>query len=133
MRSGHQTTEGAINGRALPYESDAAPAAISVTYGDAIAATERDESLTRGVRQNIVAALRRAASWHGAHDVHAVIDIAFLSRKLDKLTAAKLGFASQASLAAFRSNLRRGLRLAGLRIMPGSHRTPPAGEWGALA
>lgn len=130
MRGEHQTTGGAISGRATPHRIGDTQAAI--TYSDAIAATERSEGLTRGVRQNIIAALRRTASWHGAQGVHAVIDVAVLSRKLDKITAAKLGFVSQASLAAFRSNLRRGLRLAGLRVMPGSHRTPPEGEWGAL-
>ena len=100
-----------------------------VTFADVLLAIDRDPDLPRGSRQNLRSAVERAAGLYGAQVPTVPIDIPLLRKKLEKVTAAKLGFQSEGSLASFRSNLNRALRLAGVGVMPGKSRAPLTGAW----
>ncbi len=97
----------------------------ALTFVDVIAAVERAPDLTSGVRANLRSAVERTADLFGVAGPAATVDVPSIARRLANITAAKLGFKSENSLAAFRSNLRRALRIAGVPIMAGkasSHR-----------
>ncbi len=103
-----------------------------LTFDQVIAAVEAAGGLTNGVRTNIVSAIRRAASlMPGAAGTTAIVNIQALARRLDRVTPAKLGFRHKGSLSAFRSNLQRGLQLAGYTVMPGRHTTKLMPAWAA--
>ncbi|MDE2343395.1 MAG: site-specific integrase, partial [Betaproteobacteria bacterium] len=67
-----------------------------------------------------------------AQGLHGPVDIEKLRLKFERLTPALLGMKTDNALAAFKSNLRRALRLAGHDIMPGRHVTPLSPEWSKL-
>lgn len=101
-------------------------------YGAVLAAVQSDPGLTPKVKANVAAAVKRAASLVSKSGLAAPVDIPQLAKALDRLTPATLGFASSASLSAFKSNLRRGLSLAGVAVMPGRHRSPLRPDWAHL-
>jgi integrase len=104
-----------------------------ITFADVLRAVEADPDLTRGVRGNMKAAVLRCSQMVGQHGLAAALDMQLIANRLGKATPAKLGFANPNSLAAFRSNLRRALRLAGVTVMPGRHQTPLSAVWSDLA
>lgn len=112
-----------------PTTPDAQDAAPPLTFADVLRAIDQEPDLPHGSRQNLRHAVERAASLYGALVLSVPIDIPLLRRRLEKVTAAKLGFQSQGSLASFKSNLNRALRLAGVSVMPGKSRSPLAGGW----
>jgi integrase len=104
-----------------------------ITFADVVRAVEAAPDLTRGVRANMRTAVARCAGLVGHHGLHAVVDVQLIARKLEKVTPAKFGFTNPGSLAAFQSNLRRALRLAGITVMPGRHQEPLRPPWSDLA
>ncbi|WP_198375341.1 tyrosine-type recombinase/integrase [Neoroseomonas rubea] len=110
---------------ATPHET----ASQMPRFAEVIAAIEADASFSRGVRSNLLRAVHIAMGLVSAPGVEARVDIQALRVRLKRTTPAMLGFRSSASFSAFCSNLRRALRLAGVRVMPGKSRTPATGDW----
>jgi integrase len=113
-------------------QSPSRPASPALTFAAVLEAVQAAPGLTPTVRSNIASAIKRAASLVSNTGLAASVDIAKLRAVLEKLTPAKLGFTSSASLAGFKSNLLRGLRLAGVTVMPARHRPQLSGDWGTL-
>src|ERR1019366_7239181 len=113
-------------------QATAQPCDPSITFADVLRAVATAEGLTDGVRSNLRCAVERCAVLCSQQGVHAVLSVQAIAKILRKLTPAKLGFANPNSFAAFQSNLRRALRLAGVTVMPGRHQVPLTGDWAAL-
>lgn len=103
------------------------------TFADVLRAVEEAPELTPGVRGNMRSSVIRCAQLVGSHRLAGVVDVQLIAKRLERITPAKLGFKSPGSLAAFQSNLRRALRLAGITVMPGRHRNPLQPGWAKLA
>ena len=103
------------------------------TFADVLLAVDAAVNLSPGVRGNLRSAVERCARLMGAQGVAREIDVQSIASMLGKVTAAKIGFKNHNSLAAFRSNLRRGLRLAGIEIMDGKARNLLQPPWSQLA
>jgi integrase len=116
-----------------PSKTNTQEAAPIITFADVVRAVEAAPDLTKGVRANMRTAAVRCAGLVGHHGLHAAVDVQLIARKLEKVTPAKLGFTNPGSLAAFQSNLRRALRLAGITVMPGRHQEPLGPPWSDLA
>src|SRR5690349_9145387 len=101
----------------------------SITFAHVLQAVAEAEGLSDGVRGNMRSAVERCAALCSQQGIHAAVSVQLIARKLERLTPAKMGFANPNSFSAFQSNLRRALRLAGITVMPGSHRTPLKGTW----
>ncbi len=119
--------------RGAPINPETQEAAPIITFADVVRAVEAAPDLTKGVRANMRTAVIRCANLVGHQGLHAAVDVQLITRKLEKVTPAKLGFAHPGSLAAFQSNLRRALRLAGIRVMPGRHQEPLRPPWSDFA
>ena len=116
-----------------PPNGQAAPVSTStITFADVIAAVDAAPDLPDGSRGNLRRTVQRAADLLGAQGLLAAVDIPQLRKRLEKTTAAKLGFASAGSLASFKSELNRALRLAGVSVMPGKSRPGLVGDWRIL-
>src|SRR5690348_12110817 len=97
------------HGEAAPLDGQPA-----LTYREVIETVRTASDLTPGVRGNIISALRRVANLlPGAAGDTRMVDVKALARLFARVTPAKLGFKSANSLAAFKSNIQRGLQLAG--------------------
>jgi hypothetical protein len=114
----------------LPPVSLTKPA--GARYSDVLAAVNLATDLTPKVKQNLRAAVSRASNLVSAQGLHGPVDITQLQKKLERQTSATLKFETDGALAAFKSNLRRALRLAGHDIMPGRHVTPLSPNWSNL-
>ncbi|EKM99099.1 tyrosine-type recombinase/integrase [Acidocella sp. MX-AZ02] len=101
-------------------------------FSDVLIAVQNAPGLTPKVRENLRGAVTKAASLVSAQGLHGPVDIEKLRRKFERLTPALLGMKTDNAMAAFKSNLRRALRLAGHDIMPGRHVTPLSPDWTAL-
>jgi hypothetical protein len=111
----------------------ASAAAASVTiFMDVLKAVDDAADVTHRVRQNLRTAVNRTANLMSPLGLHGPVLISEIGEKLDKLAPAQLGFRTDGSLSAYKSNLRRALGLAGLTVMPGRHVTPLSAEWQAL-
>lgn len=119
-----------MNGSSITGALDMQPAIQpSLTYAQLVAVVEKNENLTNGVRRNVVAVVRRAASlMPGVAGESASIDLPALTKRLGKLTPAHLKL-SKASFSAFKSNLFRALRLAGFQAIPGRHQAKLKPAW----
>jgi len=122
----------------IPIEkASATPAPIAFvqpncTFGEVLAIVSGIEGLTPGVRQNLQGAVIRCANLMSSASLRAAVDIPSIAKRLEKLSPARLGFKNRGSLAAFKSHLRRALRLAGYTITPARHSTPLSPTWSAL-
>ncbi|MBX6745216.1 MAG: site-specific integrase [Acetobacteraceae bacterium] len=105
---------------------------LNLTFADVLRAVDAAIGLPDGSRDNLRNAVRRTASLLGAQGLHTPVNIPALRKRLEKVTAAKLGFQSEGSFASFRSNLNRALRLAGVQVMPGKSHAPLTYQWGIL-
>ena len=101
-------------------------------FSDVVTAVEQAPDLTPKVRANLRSAVSKAANLISAQGLRGPVDIEKLQRKFERLTPALLGMKTNNALAAFKSNLRRALRLAGHDIMPGRHVTPLSPAWSRL-
>nr|WP_295738839.1 site-specific integrase [uncultured Acidocella sp.] len=113
-------------GRQVP---NLAPAAH---FTGVLAAIECAPDLSPKIRENLRGAVKKAANLVSAQGLNGKVDIPKLQRKFEQLTPAILGMRTDNALAAFKSNLRRALRLAGHDIMPGRHVTPLSAGWTKL-
>jgi integrase len=110
----------------------AAFAQPTCTFAQVLEIIEGIDGLTPGVRQNLRGAVIRCAKLMSSAGLRAVVDIPSIAKRLEKLSPARLGFKNKNSLAAFKSHLRRALRLAGYTITPARHTTPLSPDWAAL-
>lgn len=101
-------------------------------FADVLLAVEQAPDLKPKIRENLRGAVTKAAQLVSAQGLHGPVDIEKLRLKFERLTPALLGMKTDNALAAFKSNLRRALRLAGHDIMPGRHVTPLSPEWSKL-
>jgi len=114
-------------------ETATVPKTVPATrFADVLVAVEQVPGLTPKVRDNLRSAVTKAAHLVSAQGLQGAIDIERLQRKFERLTPALLGMKTDNALAAFKSNLRRALRLADHDIMPGRHVTPLAPGWSRL-
>ena len=116
--------------RTSAAESDTTPEPI--TFQAVLAVIDGADTLTPGVKANLRHAVERTAHLVSPVGLTAPVDVPAISKVFARLSAARLGLKSVASLAAFKSNLRRALRLAGIDVMPGRHVTPISDEWSLL-
>ena len=107
--------------------------ATALTFADVLRAVESAPDLTAGVRGNMRSAVERTARLMGAAGLGADVDIQLIAKRLDRLTAAKLGLQSPMSFSAYKSNLHRALRLAGVTVMPSASRTSLLPAWADLS
>lgn len=103
-----------------------------VTFAFVVDAVRAEPDLTRGVRSNLISAVERTAKLMGARGLHCIVDVPSIAKRLETVSAATLGFAAAGSLAAFQSNLRRALALAGVKVMPGKSRVKITADWAPL-
>lgn len=106
--------------------------AAIVTFSDILSAVNNVPNVSRGVRGNMRSAVERTADLVGAQGLSGLVCVQLIAKKLASLNAAKLGFRSSASFAAFKSNLHRALRLAGITVMPGASRVQLLPAWSTL-
>lgn len=103
-----------------------------IRFIDVLKAVENAADVTHGVRQNMLTAVNRTAALMSPLGLHGPVQLPEIGSKLDKLAPAQLGFKTEGAMAAYKSNLRRALKLAGMMVMPGRHVTPLSAEWQAL-
>ena len=108
------------------------PEQPKLRFADVLKAVDGAAGLTVRVRQNMRTAVTRTATLMSPLGLHGPVEVQSIGKKLDKLAPAQLGFQTDASLASYKSNLRRALSLAGLTIMPGRHVTPLSLQWREL-
>ncbi len=109
-------------------------ASANITFADVVDKVDSQRgTLTRGVHLNLVTAVRRCANLLGPQGLSQPINVSATAKKFDRLTPAQIGFKSTGSLAAFKSNFRRALRMAEVDVMPGRSRSALSGLWGTLA
>src|ERR1700760_4288768 len=95
------------------------PGEVPLQFGDVLKAVDEAPGLTHGVRQNLRAAVIRTAERMSPLGSHGPVDVPAIGKKLAGLAPAQLGFKTDGALSAYKSNLRRALRIAGLKVMPG--------------
>jgi integrase len=103
-----------------------------IRFVDVLKAVNDEPNLTPRVRQNLRTAVTRTAHLMSPLGLQCTVNVQAIGKKLDKLAPAQLGFKTGNALAAYKSNLRRALRLAGVTVMPGRHVTPLSAPWQAL-
>ncbi|CAK0761968.1 Tyr recombinase domain-containing protein [uncultured Gammaproteobacteria bacterium] len=103
-----------------------------LTFDDVLNRINLDQTLTPTVRQNMITAVCRTAKAISIEGLFRIVDAAEVARLLSKLTAAKMGFKSDQSLSAFKSNLRRALRISGIRVTDGRAKNKLTPEWSEL-
>ncbi len=106
---------------------------IAPTFQSVLAAVTAAAGLTSKVRSNLCSAVHRTAALMGGKGLTATIDIPAIAKRLETMTAAKLGMKTKEALAAYKSNLRRALKVAGVTIMPGRSRDKLSANWQSLA
>lgn len=119
----------------LPSADVVAPPAAStpmLTFAQVKAAVAAEPDLTPKMRQNLLRAVDMAIHVMGRATANSAVDIPALQRKLERTTPAMIGLATPASFSSFQANLRRALRIAGIRVMPGKSRNPLVGAWTML-
>jgi integrase len=101
-------------------------------FKDVLHAVNSATNIKVGVQQNLRTAVTRTAYLMSPLGLDGPVSIPDITTKLGKLAPAQLGFKCDSSKAAYMSNLRRALRLAGVTVMPGRHVTVLSPEWQAL-
>ena len=102
------------------------------TFGEVLTIISCVDGLTPGVRQNLQGAVSRCANLMSSAGLRGMVEVPSITNRLEKLSPARLGFKNRGSLAAFKSHLRRALRIVGFTITPARHTTPLAADWTAL-
>lgn len=119
---------------AAPVSATAPPAAAaSATFAAAVETLKHLPDLTRKVRKNLQGAIRKCAEAISPQGLAATVDVRVVEEWIDRISPERLGFIHPGSFSAFRSNLWRGLRLAGHPVPLG--RYAPAGlsePWAGL-
>src|SRR5689334_14108586 len=92
---------------------------LTLRFADVLGAVDEAPGLKRGVRQNIRNAVIRTADLMSPLLLNGPVDIPAIAKKLEKLVPVQLGFRHPGSMPAYKSNLRRALKLAGAKVMPG--------------
>ena len=108
------------------------PVQPDVLFADVLKAVDDAPNLTHRVRQNLRTAVTRTAQLLSPLRLNGPVKVQAISKKLYKLAPAQLGFATDGALSAYKSNLRRALRLAGVAVMPGRFVTPLSAPWRTL-
>lgn len=101
-------------------------------FSDVLIAVEQATHLALGTRRNLRSAVTRTADLVSAQGLRGPVNIQRLQAEFERLTPAMLNLSSDNGLAAFKSNLRRALRLAGHDVMPGRHVTSLSPAWACL-
>jgi integrase len=109
-----------------------AVAPAPMTYGMVVKAVDQASNLTSGVRQNLRAVVYRCADLMSPAGLLAEVDVSAIRERLEELSPVHLAFTHPGSLAAFKSNLWRALRLAGLTVPYARHTAPLLQSWAAL-
>ena len=84
-----------------------------IRFIDVLKAVDDAANLTKRVRQNLRTAVTHTAKLMSPLGLHGPVRVPEIGSKLDKLAPAQLGFKADGSMAAYKSNLRRALKLAG--------------------
>jgi len=103
-----------------------------LTFAEVLVAVADAEGLTDGVRSNLHGAVTKVAGIMSKAGLGQILDPEAVANRLGKLSAAKLGFKTANSRAAFISNFWRAVRLAGVDVLPGRHLTPLSPAWDDL-
>ncbi|ARJ67606.1 hypothetical protein WV31_19075 [Magnetospirillum sp. ME-1] len=105
----------------------------SMTWSQVIDCVKADSTLTNKVRENLIRDTTRVAEMLSKMlKIAAPVDQVAMASLFDKLTPAKMKFATDGGLSAFKSNVRRALRVSGIKVTDGRANNKLTQAWQTL-